>query len=300
LSGAAKIGVDGISRADRETTPAADLTITVDGLRWRYGYSGSGPALLLVHGLLGHSFSWRRVIPALARQARVYAVDLPGSGFSDPPLGADAALRASSQRLLRFMDAIGVSRCDVLGSSYGGAVAMMAAALAPERFRRLMLAAPVNPWSSRGKLLARLVCSPPVAPFCLRILPRLDMLHEFYFRRLWGDTRRILPGTLAGYMEPLRKRGTLTHTLRVLQSWNRDLQELRSMLPRIAHLPTLLIWGNQDAAVNPASAQQLKRGFKDCRVLTLEGVGHLPYEEVPDEFNRAIAEFLTRTVPSEH
>lgn len=281
--------------ADLPNIPVEDRMVSLDGLRWRYRHAGSGPALVLVHGLLGHSFSWRHTLPVLARQASVYAVDMPGCGLSEPPPGIDGSMRASAQRLLRFLDVMDLPRCDVLGTSYGGAVAMMAGALPPGRIRRLLLIAPVNPWSARGKVLAPLVCSPAVAPLFLRVMPHLGVLHEFYFRRLWGDTRRIRPGTLEGYLQPLLRRGPLRHALRVLRSWNCDLEDLRAMLPRIAHIPTLLIWGSQDAAVNPASAEELKRKFRDCQLLTFEGVGHLPYEEVPEEFNRAVAEFLART-----
>jgi pimeloyl-ACP methyl ester carboxylesterase len=64
------------------------------------------------------------------------------------------------------------------------------------------------------------------------------------------------------------------------------------VLPRIADIPTLLIWGNRDRVVTPASAEQLRREFRDCRLVVFEGAGHLPYEEVPEEFNRAVLEFL--------
>lgn len=276
-------------------TPVEDLNITVDGLRWRYRHAGSGPPLLLIHGLLGHSFSWRNVVPALAHQAEVYAVDLPGSGFSDLPPDGDGSLGTTAKRLLRFMDVVGLSRCDLLGTSYGGAVAMMLAAQAPERVDRMILVAPVNPWSAHGRVLAPFLCSPVIAPLVLWLLPRLDMLHEFYFRRLFGDTRRILPGTLEGYMKPLLRRGGLANTMSVLRAWNDDVEELRRILPRVPQVPTLLLWGSRDAAVNPASAQELKRYFRDCRSITMEGIGHLPYEEAPKEFNLAIAEFLRRT-----
>lgn len=283
------------SQGDPAKSLVEDLTLTVDGLRWRYRHAGSGPALLLVHGLLGHSFSWRHTVPVLASQANVYAVDLPGSGLSDPPADRDGSLRASVRRLLRFMDATNLARCDILGTSYGGALAVMLTALAPERVCRVILVAPVNPWSAHGKLLAPFLCNPVIAPLVLRLLPRLGMLHEFYFRRLFADTRRIQPGTLEGYMEPLLRRGSLAHTMCVLRTWNHDLEELQSMLPRIAQVPTLLLWGSQDAAVNPASAQKLKRHFRDCQLLMLAGVGHLPYEEAPEEFNFAVAQFLKQT-----
>lgn len=277
---------------------AKDLFVTVDGLRWRYLRAGSGPPLLLVHGLLGHSISWRYALPAFARDAEVFAVDLPGSGSSDPPDG-DVSLRETSKRLLRFMDAIDLSRCDLVGTSYGGAVAMLSAALAPERVNRLILAEPVNPWSGNGKVLVHFLSNPVIAPVFLRLAPHLGVLHEFYFHRLFGDTRRIRPGSLEGYMEPLRRREVFAHKLRLLRTWGRDLDELESVIPRIAHIPTLLIWGSRDSAVSTASAQQLEKRLNDCRLLILEGVGHLPYEESPEEFNRAIIEFLARSKRSD-
>src|SRR5579872_5105975 len=148
-----------------------DHWITLDGARIRYLRTGSGPALLLFHGLLGYSFSWRYALPALAGKATVHAVDMLGVGFSDRPLGLDACLRANADRLLRFLDAVGVERCDLLGTSHGGAVAMMTASLAPDRIRRLILVAPVNPWSRRGERMAHFLSHRLVSPAFLRVAP---------------------------------------------------------------------------------------------------------------------------------
>src|SRR5262249_42825415 len=147
--------------------------VTVDGGRMRYLQAGSGPPLLLVHGLLGYSFSWRFVIPVLAEMATIYAVDMLGTGFSDRPPKLDCSLKAGAQRLLRFMDTVGLTSCDLLGTSHGGAVAMMAAALAPEKIRRLILVDPVNPWSAHGRLLTAFLSSSPIAPLFLNIAPRV-------------------------------------------------------------------------------------------------------------------------------
>ena len=275
-----------------------DHWITLDGARMRYLRSGSGPALLLLHGLLGYSFSWRYALPYLARQATVHAVDMLGVGFSDRPANLDCCLRANAERLLRFLDAVGVESCDLVGTSHGGAVAMMAAALAPERIRRLVLVAPVNPWSLNGKQVAAFLSSPAVAPLFLKIAPHLQATHGYFLRRLYGDTRRIRPGTLEGYSAPFALPGTFACSLGILRTWAQDLAELRSALPRISHIPTLLLWGSLDAAVDPGSADLLRRQFENCRVSILDGVGHLPYEEVPDRFNQAVAEFLAAACQS--
>ena len=272
--------------------------IALDGARIRYLRGGSGPPLLLVHGLLGYSFSWRFTIPSLAQQATVYAVDLPGTGFSDRPPGLDCSFQSSARRLLRFMDKIdedkaGRARCDLLGTSHGGAVVMMVAALAPDRVGRLILVNPVNPWSAHGRRLTVFLSNPLIAPLFVNLAPHAGSLHEFYHRRMFGDPRRIPPDSLEGYRKPMRIPGSYEYALAVTRTWNRDLRELESVLPRIAHLPTLLIWGSLDTAVNPASAAELKRRFRDCRLVMFEGLGHLPYEEAPAEFNRAVAEFLS-------
>jgi len=270
-----------------------ECRITLDGVGWRYQRAGSGPPLLLVHGLLGYSFSWRFAIPALAQCASVYAVDLPGAGFSDRPARMDSCMKSLGQQLLHFMDATGLASCHLLGTSHGGAVAMMAAASAPTRFPQLILVDPVNPWSGRGKFLSVLLSNPVVAPVFTWAGPRLRFVQEHYLRRLYADTSRIRPGTSEGYRQPLRRPGAFAHAVDILRSWNCDLRELESALPRIAHIPTLLIWGDRDAAVDPASAARLKAHFCQCNLVMLEGVGHLPYEEVPDEFNRAVIEFLS-------
>jgi pimeloyl-ACP methyl ester carboxylesterase len=277
-------------------TAVEELSITLDvagnSARMRYLRAGSGPALLLVHGLLGYSFSWRFAIPVLAQHATVYAVDLLGTGFSDRPAKLDCSFKASAARLLQFMDKTGIASADLLGTSHGGAVAMMMATLAPDRIRCLILIDPVNPWSAHGKRLTAFLSSPVVAPLFSTLAPHVQSLHEYYHRRMFANPRRIPPDSLEGYRKPMRIPGSYEYALAVARSWNRDLKELKSLLPRIAHIPTLLIWGSKDTAVDPASAVQLKQCFRDCRLVMIDGVGHLPYEEAPAEFNRAVAAFL--------
>src|SRR5580700_247813 len=260
--------------------------------RIRYLKAGAGPALLLVHGLLGYSFSWRFCTPALAKHATVYAIDLLGTGFSDRPAKLDCSFKASAQRVLQFMDKTGLASCDLLGTSHGGAVAMLAASLAPDRIRKLILVDPVNPWSAHGKRLTAFLSNPLIAPLFLTLTPHVRSLHEFYHRRMFGDPRRIPPDSLEGYRQLMSIPGYCDYALSVVRSWNRDLEELESALPCIENIPTLLTWGTKDTAVDPASAAQLEKYFRDCRLVMFEGVGHLPYEEVPDEFNRALTEFL--------
>ena len=269
--------------------------------RMRYLKAGSGRALILIHGLLGYSFSWRFTIPALAPHATVYAIDNLGAGLSTANDDMGCTLRATAERILQFADALGIQNFDLLGTSHGGGVAIMVAAVCRERgaeqkdsrVQRLVLVAPVNPWSRHGKRLAPLVGSAFGSMLFLNSFARWRSLHDLGLRRMFGDTSRIPPDSLDGYFMPVLKNHVFHYGLRVVRSWTADLAELETALPKIRDYPTLIIWGTKDRAVHLQSAEPLRRNFRDARLVAFEGVGHLPYEEAPEDFNRAVVDFLT-------
>lgn len=267
---------------------------TLDGLRMRYLRGGAGPPLLLIHGLIGYSFSWRFNWTALAPHATLFAVDLLGMGYSDRSPTMDCRLPAAAGRLLRFLDDQKIESADVLGTSHGGGLAMTLAAMAEGRVRRLILVAPVNPWSRHGRWLAPLLAHIPGGGRLQPLVMRLGPLHRFLLRRQYADPRRISPGTLEGYRAAFQIPGTLDYARRILDGWRADLRELERILPRIAHIPTLLVWGSRDGVVSPVSARPLLQSFARAELAMLEGAGHVPYEEVPEEFNRAVIGFLAK------
>jgi len=160
------------------------------------------------------------------------------------------------------------------------------------RLRRLVLVAPVNPWSPHGKRFAPLVGGPFGSVLFRNTFERWPALHDLALRRLFGDRSRIPPDSLEGYRIPLVKNHALRHGLRIVKNWTADLAELEAALPEIRDCPTLLLWGTNDRAVDFRSAEPLRRNFRDARLVAFEGVGHLPYEEAPDDFNRALIAFL--------
>jgi pimeloyl-ACP methyl ester carboxylesterase len=127
-------------------------------------------------------------------------------------------------------------------------------------------------------------------------MPRMSFATGAVVRRLYGDPRRISPGTVEGYSKPCTAGGSFDHVLKILKTWTVDLKELERALARVADVPTLLIWGSKDRAVFPESAQVLARHFRHCELVEFSGVGHLPYEEIPEQFNAAVVDFLTYIV----
>jgi pimeloyl-ACP methyl ester carboxylesterase len=250
----------------------------------RYLKCGQGDPLVLVHGLLGSSFCWRFNLRELGTVGTVYAPDMPGMGYSGRIAERECSLRTSAERLLAFMTSCGIGRADLLGSSHGGAVVMMAAAMAPTRVGRLLLAAPVHPWMRDSRLVLAAVASTPGRWLMRALAPQLGNLHGYFLRRMYSDARRIAPGTLEGYSAPIRIAGTIDHLLAIVRRWRQDLQELRSVLPELRSIPTLLIWGSKDTAVGPHSAIALHGVFESCRLELIPDAGHLPFEETPSEF----------------
>lgn len=264
----------------------------------RYLRCGTGHPLILLHGLLAYSFSWRFTLPAVREVATAYAVDLLGTGYSDNPAGLDRSLRATANRMLKFVDALGIPSYDLLGTSYGGAVAQMVAALSAERndarLKRLILVAPVNPYSAHGRMLAPLIGSSAGSLLFRRTVSRWRSLDPIWLRRLFYDKTRIPPDSLAGYRAPVIEHNQFEHALGIVRNWSADLRELESALAKISHYPTLLMWGEQDPAVLYNSAERLKQNFHNCRMITFPRVGHLPYEEASEDFNRELVAYLDR------
>ncbi|HSY11777.1 MAG TPA: alpha/beta fold hydrolase [Verrucomicrobiae bacterium] len=281
---------------------AEQRNVLIDGVNWRYWFAGSGPPLLLIHGFLGYSFSWRFNLEALARDFSVYAIDLPGCGFSDRPACADCTLAGDAERVLRFMEHMGIENADIVGSSRGGGLTIILAALAArsnqlERIRRLILVSPINPWSSHGKVLTRLLATTLGGIYVVHVQPRLKVIAKRYLKALYGDPARIAPGTFDGYNEALEPAGSFEHLLKILRSWHDDLGAIHQALGDITGIPTLLLWGSRDRAVYPSSIHQLQRQLKNSALVMFHGAGHMPYEEVPEEFNRVVCDFLLHDAP---
>ena len=285
------LGFGGARHGASSLNPASDERCLA-GLSVRFQRSGRGPAMVLIHGLLGYSFSWRHVFEGFAAGREVYALDMPGSGFSECSPALDPHLPAAAERLLEFLDLGGIRSCDLVGSSYGGTTALFLAAKHPERIRTLTLVSPANPWSRIGRKRLALLRLPVIARTFPAIARKVRPLHWLAIRRMYGDPRRLGGETLRGYSLPLMRNGVLEHAVAITQGWYADMAELESLLPSISDIPVLLVWGSKDRVVDLASAGILTSRLRNSRLVIMEGAGHLPYEECPEEFVSLVSKFL--------
>jgi pimeloyl-ACP methyl ester carboxylesterase len=285
--------------------PLKECWTEIDGLRIHYSQAGQGRPLLLLHGLLGGSFCWRFNIEALAEKHSVYAVDLPGSGLSDAPPNTDCSMQAQVSRLLEFISKMELRELSVIASSWGGAVALLLAAMDAQptetgngepqssRIHSLVLCAPVNPWSSFGQGRIKFFKSLVGGALLRMMWPICRPVQAIALNRMYGDPARIAPGSLDGYVSMILRPARARNALNVLRHWHQDVELLQRHIGEVK-APSLLVWGTKDGAVDIRSAEMLRQALPACELALFPGAGHLPFEEVPGEFNNRILEFLSR------
>lgn len=272
--------------------PVERDTVKIDGQPLHYLRAGSGPPLLLLHGLLGGAFCWRLNVDALSRRHTIFAVDLPGLGACDAPRHPDCSMTAQAQRVLSLLEQLKAESVDVVGSSWGGAIAMFVAAQS-RRVRSLVLAAPVNPWSDFGAGRIRFFKGRLGGALLRTAWPVSWPVHSIAVKRMYGDHRRVPAGTIEGYSAQVMQPGRVHSILNSLRNWESDVNALSQAIPRIT-APSLLIWGTRDGAVDLRSAEHLRRALPASELSLIEGAGHLPFEETPVEFNRLVLDFVER------
>jgi pimeloyl-ACP methyl ester carboxylesterase len=246
--------------------------------RLHYLEAGSGPALVLVHGLGSHAAQdWGRSMVLWSRRLHVYAPDLPGFGRSDRPSGADYGVPMQVAALRDFMQAVGLMKARVAGISMGGWIVARLASENPERVDRLLVVAaagmrpdgppiPVDVLFPRDEdgvrsLVSAVRHNAPLPPsFVARDILAVRLREEWIMRRAVAsmtEGRDWLDGTL-----------------------------------RRADMPVLVVWGRQDRLIPVAYAARMQAEFPHARLEVLEGCGHVPMADCPEEFDRVSSRFL--------
>ncbi len=274
------------------------------GYRMRYLFVRSQnsarprPPVVFIHGFLAYSFSWRFNLTEFSEERDVYAVDLLGLGYSDhPPRGkVSFTLRDSALRILQWAKSQGLKNIDLVGTSHGGALAVLMADLDRQQgtgiIGRLVLVAPANPYSKRGR--KRLwFFNTTMGALVLKITGGGNGgVTDWALGQMYGDRSKLTKETKNGYRTAMRNPGTLDYVLEVISSWWDDMRQMREALDRIGDIPTLLLWGERDDTVPTKTIHDMQRHFRNVHAVVIPGSGHLTYEEDPEIFNREVLGFL--------
>ena len=255
----------------------------VDGLRVAYERRGSGPPLVLLHGILEDARSWHPQLDGLGDAFDVIAWDAPGCGGSDdPPESFGAADYADC--LVGLIDALGVDRPHVAGLSWGSGLALELYRRRPDVPRSLILASGYAGW--KGSL--------PQEEVDRRLaqgLAESEMAPEDF-----------VPGWLPGLLTDAAPPGLADEVVAIMSDFHpagyramarafADL-DLRPVLPSIT-VPTLLLWGALDVRSPVPVAEVMHARLPNSELVVLERVGHLTNLEAPDRWNDAVRRFLT-------
>src|SRR6478735_3311974 len=277
---------------------------TIHGYRRAFRIAGSGPALLLIHGIGDNSATWNEVIPHLAKNFTVIAPDLLGHGRSDKPR-ADYSIAAYANGMRDLLSVLAIERATIVGHSLGGGVAAQFAYQFPDRCERLVLVGSGGVGREVSPLL-RLAAS-PLADVALPALnlPGAGVAAELttgLLRRIRhplghdsDEVRRVL-----GALPDGSARRAFVRTLRSAVDWRGQHVTMLDRCYLAAGMPTLLIWGAEDGIIPVSHAHLAHAAMPGSQLEVFEGAGHFPHHADPDRFVAAIEQFLASTQPAHY
>jgi len=275
--------------------------VSVHGYDLAFRRGGEGPVLLLLHGIAGSSGTWIPAMQLLTSDYTVLAPDFLGHGKSAKPLG-DYSLGNHASGMRDFLHLLGVERVTVVGQSFGGGVAMQFAYQFPEFSERLVLV-DAGGLGREVSWILRL-CTLPGAEYLMPVLfPS--------FTRGWGDAisgflrdRGVRHARAAEMWRSYRSltesenRRAFVRTMRAVIDPGGQSVSARDRLYLAAHMPTLIVWGDQDKIIPVVHAYQAHDAIPNSRLEVIQGVGHFPHVEDPVRFVEILRDFLRTTQPS--
>jgi pimeloyl-ACP methyl ester carboxylesterase len=277
--------------------------MTLHGHRVSYRRGGSGPVLLLLHGITNSSQTWEGVAPRLAERFTLIAPDLLGHGESATPRG-DYSLGAHASGARDVLTALGIERATVVGHSLGGGIAMQFAYQFPERCERLVLVS--SGGLGREVHVILRAAALPGADFVLPLLTSGGLLGAG--RTLGGVLRRLgvppsedldVLGRGFASLDSAGSRQAFLHTVRAVIEPGGQRVSAESRLALAALLPTLIVWGERDSIIPVAHGAAAHEAMPGSRFEVFPGAGHMPHDADPERFAKLLIEFWESTDPAQ-
>jgi pimeloyl-ACP methyl ester carboxylesterase len=259
---------------------------------------GSGPDVLLLHGLGGTRASLFEAAAELSGRYRVHAPDLPGFGSSSKPALGGYNAHWFAQIMLGLMDELGIGRAHIVGNSMGGRVAIEMGLLAPQRVNALGLLCPAVAWVKRG-----------LHPIVRLLRPELGLLPHGFRRsvvasQFWSIfyNRDVIDPAVGDLMVDEFRR--IYHSAGARFAFLASARNIyleapfgaNGFYPRLSKLqpPALFVWGSHDRLVPAAFGRHVRRWLPNAEQVTLNGCGHVPQVECAEETSRLLLQFFDR------
>lgn len=280
-------------------SPIRPREVTLHGHKLSYVDSGSGEAILFVHGLLGSHRNWRHLVDRLDNTNRVIVPDLFGHGASEKHEG-DYSPSAQAATLRDLINRLDIDRVTIVGHSLGGGISLAFCYLFPDRVERLVLVGTGG--LGREVSPALRAATLPVADWVLPVIasPWVRGGAELVGRGLslfgWRASQDIR-AAWEGFTELSdadARRAFLATTRAVMNSHGQTIAAHEYLL-ELAELPVLVVWGTNDMVIPVDHAKRLGELAPECRVEIFDGAGHFPHLDRPDRFADVLRDFMATT-----
>ncbi|MEO6629300.1 MAG: alpha/beta fold hydrolase [Aquihabitans sp.] len=277
------------------------LRLSINGHHVECRRAGSGPALLLVHGMAGRSSTWKPVMAELAEHFTVIAPDLPGHGRSDKPR-SDYSLGAYATFLRDLLIDLDIDRATVVGQSLGGGITMQFAYQHPELCERLVLVSAGGLGTEVSPLLRALTVPGVDYLMPLAFLPVLSQgalkIAELASKvGLKPSAQTVQMFNAYDSLADGDTRTAFLHTLRSVVDRHGQRVSALDRLHLASEMPTLIVWGDRDHIIPVQHAYDAHAAIPQSRLEIFEGAGHFAHAEEPLRFARLLHEFVSTTKP---
>lgn len=273
--------------------------ISSNGIQLHYVTAGEGPLMLMLHGFPEFWYSWRHQIPEFSKDHKVVALDLRGYNESDKPEGVSAyAMPELVRDIQGVITGLGYETCTLVGHDWGGAIAWNFAYAHPELLDRLIVLNLPHPakFVAGLKTPQQLLRSWYMFLFQLPALPELILWWDDYraiasaFVEMAIDKTAFTPADLEKYKDAAAKRGALSA---MLNYYRAAFQSGFGAREEKLTIPTLMIWGENDAALGTELTYGTEAYVEDLEICYIPNCSHWVQQEQPKLVNQYIREFLS-------
>lgn len=252
-----------------------------------FKHSSSSETIILIHGFLSSTFSFRRLAPLLEKEHNVLSVDLPPFGNSGKSTQYIYSFENMAKSIIALTEHLQIKDCIVAGHSMGGQISLNMAKLRPELVKKAVLLCSSG-YLERSKQSLRLLS---YLPFFHLIVKRhlaksgvLKNLQNVVFNHALIDDEMF-----NGYMQPFLNENIFRGLAKMVRHREGDLPE---QILRQIETPCLLIWGEQDKVVPLHIGRRLHKDLKHSNLIVLKDTGHLVPEERPAEVYQHMKHFI--------
>jgi pimeloyl-ACP methyl ester carboxylesterase len=252
--------------------------------------AGKGTPLLLIHGFMGMIYDWRSNIPELGKRFSVFALDLPGFGYSEKPLSFDYTSSTYAEFIVSFLDLHNIKRVVLVGNSMGGQIALMICLKYPDRVSGLVLIDSGGYPQSVEFLPFRLLKVPVIGEISMALLDR-NIIRTMLRKGIYYDGSLVNDEIVDVYNSVYNTANARKMPPRIMRRIMKDEANIASHLSEI-RCQTLIIWGANDKVISPSRAKQFHHDIKQAALLMVPEAGHMPHVEQPEIVNKAIVDYF--------